>query len=63
MSAFLNNILTAHFALVFVALLICLFGYAVPGFVARAGGNFAWVAWFLACVLCFVVCVKIAFNV
>ncbi len=62
MATFFENILTAHFALVFVALLICLIGYAIPGYQARAGGGFAWLLWFLAAVICLIVCIKIAFG-
>jgi hypothetical protein len=63
MATFLNNVLTAHFALVFVAMLICLVGYAYPGYVARAQSGFLWLLWFLAGVVCLIVCVKIAFGV
>lgn len=63
MATFLHNILTPEFALVFVAMLICLVGYGVPGFQARASGGFVWLLWFLGGVLCLVVCVKIAFGV
>ena len=51
MASFLNNVLTAHFALVFVAMLICLVGYAIPGYRARTTGGFL------------IVCVKVALNV
>ncbi len=63
MAAFLSNILTANFALVFVAMLICVLGYGYPGYQARTGGSFAWLLWFLAGVVCLIVCVKIAFGV
>lgn len=63
MATFLNNVLTANFALVFVAMLFCLVAQAYPGFQARATGGFAWLLWFLGGVLCLIVCVKIAFGV
>ena len=63
MASFLNNILTAHFAITFVAMLICLFGFGYPSYQARSGGGLLWLLWFLAGVICLIVCVKIAFNV
>lgn len=66
MNAFFNNILTAHFALVFVATFICLLGFGYPGYRGRAEGGFAGFAWFLwliAGIICLIVCVKIAFGI
>ena len=63
MAEFLNHILTPDFALVFVAMLICLVGYGVPGYQARATSGFAWLLWLLGGLLCLIVCVKIAFGV
>lgn len=61
MAGFINNILTYQFALTFVAFLICLLGFGIPGYAARA--NLGWILWFLAAVICLIVCVKIAFGV
>ena len=63
MATFINNILNPHFALVFVGMLICLFGYGYPGYQNRETGGFFWLLWFLGGVLCLIVCIKIAFGV
>jgi hypothetical protein len=63
MATFLNNVLTPNFALVFVAMLICLAGYGFPGLRDRATGGFVWLLWLLGGLLCLIVCVKIAFGV
>jgi len=60
MQSFINHILDPHFALVFVAFLICL-TTGWPLYESRA--NLFWLLWFLAAVLCLVVCVKLAFGV
>lgn len=61
MTAFFNNILTYQFALTFVALLICLFGYGIPNY--RTNNIGFSILWFLAAVICLIVCIKIAFGV
>jgi hypothetical protein len=63
MASFLHNILTPDFALVFVAMLICLVGYGFPGWKERATSGFVWLLWLLGALLCLIVCVKIAFGV
>lgn len=62
MATFLNNLVSAHAAIVFVLLLICL-NYGYPGFRERVAGNFWWLLWFLAAVICLIAWIKIVFGV
>lgn len=60
MASFLNNLVSAHAAIVFVLLLICL-NYGYPGFRERV--NFFWLLWFLAAVICLIAWIKLVFGV
>ena len=63
MATFLNTIVSAHAATVFVLLLICL-NYGYPGFKDRAvNNNFFWLLWFLAAVICLIAWIKLVFGV
>jgi hypothetical protein len=67
MGTFLNNVVTPHAALLLVAWIACLVGFAYPGFQARQTGGvfagFAWFLWLLAGIVCLVAWIKVVFGV
>lgn len=60
MHEFIDRVLDPHFATVFVLFLFCL-SSGWPLYESKV--NLFWILWFLAAVLCFVVCIKLAFGV